>query len=128
MNKRIIIIRYGEKIYYVIQQRNFFFKWNYYTSPEYHEAYYVDNEFNCEYNIILFTNRVDAEYVMNWKDIEYFNAIIKISVEKLNYDNVIKYVVFDKHNNSITNKIFNTIADAKEYITSLPRQIGIIDQ
>lgn len=100
----------------------------YYKCVEYNKNYCINNEFNRKFHIILFTNRGDAEYVMNWNDINYFNAIIKLSVELLNYGNVIKYVIFDKHNKPVTTEIFDTIEDAKEYIRNLPRQIGIINQ
>lgn len=128
MKKRIIIIKYGEKIYYVIQRRNFFFKWKFYASTEFCNTFTYNNEIYRKYNYILFTNRADAEYVMNWKDIKYHGRIIELSVSR-EYNNIIKYCIFDKTDNTMANdKLFDTLTEAKEYIISLPRQIGTINQ
>ena len=65
---------------------------------------------------------------MNWKDIKYHGRIIELSVSR-EYNNIIKYCIFDKNDNTMANdKLFDTLTEAKEYIISLPRQIGTINQ
>lgn len=117
MKKRLLVIRTGEKIQYVIQYRNIFRRWKIYPINEY---IYKGNVIN---HYIVLNDKETANFILHWKDVKYLNKIIKIEL----YDNEIDYRVFDnKHINSMHKKHFETLQDAKQYINELPRIIATI--
>lgn len=111
--KRLNIIRQNDKIYYKIERRFMFFWWKpYYITPCNDRFEPVD---------ITFKDKETAELFINWKDIKYINKIIKLDWNTI-YKKV-QYRVFD-NDYQMHNQQFATVADAKEYIESLPRTVN----
>lgn len=129
--KKIIAIREGEKIYYKVKKRVFYFWWTKYKINEY--SFYYKRGINSPFLhlsktcAINFKSKSEAELFINWKDIKYLDNYIRIGCNSSHNSTV--YVVYDikKICSEFYKKIFYNIEDAKSFIEELPRTINVYD-